>query len=146
MPAETNSVQDMTDNAEGRLEDVKVLIVDDDRDVLESFEAAFQSEGALTQISMDGNDAVRICHDDPPDIVVLDMRLPDISGPDVARQAWRRWPDLPILFISAYPEPALRDAATEELVQDFLCKPFTRDQLVDAVLRLLPASLNGQHP
>ena len=43
----------------GRLEDVKVLIVDDDRDVLESMDAAFQAEGAATQLATDGNEAVR---------------------------------------------------------------------------------------
>ncbi len=63
-----------------RLTDVRVLIVDDDRDVLESFDAAFQSEGALTQIAGTGDDAVTICADDPPDLVVLDMMLPGRSG------------------------------------------------------------------
>jgi len=64
----------------GRLEDVKVLIVDDDRDVLESMDAAFQAEGAATQLATDGNEAVRICTEEPPDLVILDMMLPRRSG------------------------------------------------------------------
>ena len=83
---------------------------------------------------------------DPPDIVVLDMRLPDLSGPDVARQVRRRWPDLPILFISAYPEPALRDREAEDLVRAFLCKPFTREQFVGAVLHLIHAPPSSGAP
>src|SRR5262245_30054474 len=75
----TKGVPMMTQGT-GRLTDVKVLIVDDDRDVLESMDAASQSEGALTQVAMDGNDAVRICREEPPDIVILDMMLPKRSG------------------------------------------------------------------
>src|SRR4051812_29658671 len=67
-------------STEPRLEDVKVLIVDDDRDVLESMDAAFQAEGAATQLATDGNEAVRICQEDPPELVVLDMMLPRRSG------------------------------------------------------------------
>ncbi|MBL8762540.1 MAG: hypothetical protein JNL50_14695, partial [Phycisphaerae bacterium] len=46
---------DHDDTAAGRLDGVRVLIVDDDRDVLESIDAAFQAEGALTQLASDGN-------------------------------------------------------------------------------------------
>ena len=48
-----------------RLQDIRVLIVDDDRDILESIEAAFLSEGALTLTASDGDEAIRICNDDP---------------------------------------------------------------------------------
>ena len=65
------------------------------------------------------------------------IRLGSFIQPTSLR--WQRWPDLPILFISAYPEPALHDRGAEALVQDFLCKPFTREQLMMALTRLLPA-------
>lgn len=68
------------DNAAGRLEDVRVLIVDDDRDVLQSFEAAFASEGAITMVAQDGNEAVMLCQQEQPDLVILDMMLPKRSG------------------------------------------------------------------
>ena len=48
------------DQPEGMLEDVRVLIVDDERDVLDSINVAFQSEGALTLTAMDGDEAVRV--------------------------------------------------------------------------------------
>jgi DNA-binding response OmpR family regulator len=63
-----------------RLEEVRVLIVDDDRDVLESFDAAFQAEGALTMCARDGNEAVSLAQQHEPDLVVLDMMLPKRSG------------------------------------------------------------------
>ena len=67
-------------DAELRLKDRKILIVDDDLEVLESFNQALQSEGALTQTCSDGNTAVRICETDPPELVVLEMMLPKRSG------------------------------------------------------------------
>ena len=74
-------MENMTpDTAELRLEDRKILIVDDDREVQESIDQALQAEGALTQICGDGNSAVRICETDPPELVVLDMMLPKRSG------------------------------------------------------------------
>ena len=63
-----------------RLENCKILIVDDDPDVSEAIDQALQAEGALTQICSDGNSAVRVCESDPPDLVVLDMMLPKRSG------------------------------------------------------------------
>ena len=72
--------QGMMEEEGGMLEDVRVLIVDDEKDILDSIDAAFQSEGALTLTAMDGDEAVRICSEDPPDIVILDMMLPKRSG------------------------------------------------------------------
>ena len=118
-------------------------MVDDEPQVRRLLSRMLGEEGFAVTPAGCGTEALTLLVD-RADILVLDMRLPDLSGPDVARQVWRRWPDLPILFISGYPEPALRDRATEELVQDFLGKPFTRDELVEAVRRLLPASLGGQ--
>lgn len=65
---------------EERLKNHTVLVVDDDREVLDAIEQALQAEGALTQTCMDGNTAVRICEVDPPELVVLDMMLPKRSG------------------------------------------------------------------
>jgi two-component system, cell cycle sensor histidine kinase and response regulator CckA len=121
-----------------------VIVVDDEPQVRRLLTRMLGEEGFAVTPAGCGTEALSLLVD-RADILVLDMRLPDLSGPDVARQAWRRWPDLPILFISGYPEPALRDRAAEDLVQDFLGKPFTRDQLLEAVHRLLPASFGGQH-
>ena len=115
-----------------------VLVVDDEPQVRRLVARILAEEGFSVLPAACGAEALALLVD-PADVVVLDMRLPDLSGPDVARQLRQRWPDLPILFISAYPEPALHDRAAEALVQDFLCKPFTREQLMAALLRLLPA-------
>ena len=63
-----------------RLQDRKILIVDDDPEIRAAIDHALQAEGALTQTCGDGNSAVRIVESDPPDLVILDMMLPKRSG------------------------------------------------------------------
>jgi two-component system cell cycle sensor histidine kinase/response regulator CckA len=121
-----------------------VIVVEDEPQVRRLLARILREQGFAVTPAGCGTEALSLLVD-RADIVVLDMRLPDLSGPDVARQVWRRWPDLPILFISGYPEPALRDRGAQDLVQAFLAKPFTGDQLVDAVHRLLPAPQDTLH-
>jgi DNA-binding response OmpR family regulator len=121
----------------GRLTDVKVLIVDDDRDILESFDAAFQAEGALTQCAMDGNEAVRICREEPPDIVVLDMMLPKRSG-FLALEKIKGCEDSPIVIMVTANEGKRHQAYAESLgVDKYLQKPVPLIKLLDTAVELL---------
>lgn len=122
-----------------RLEEVRVLIVDDDKDVLDSFDAAFQSEGALTQLAMDGNEAVRICHEDPPDIVILDMMLPRRSGFLVLEKI-KGHEDAPIVIMVTANEGRRHQAYAESLgVDKYLVKPVPLGQLLDTAVELIEA-------
>lgn len=123
----------------GRLEDVKVLIVDDDRDVLESIDAAFQSEGALTQLCMDGNEAVRICREDPPDLVILDMMLPKRSGFLVLEKI-KGFEDSPLVIMVTANEGKRHQAYAESLgVDGYMLKPVPLSRLLDAAADLIEA-------
>src|SRR5262245_25712198 len=109
--------------SEGRLADVRVLIVDDDRDVLESMNVAFQAEGALTQTAADGNEAVRICFEDPPDLVILDLMLPGRSG-FLALEKIKGREDSPLVIMVTANEGRRHQAYAESLgVDRYLLKP-----------------------
>jgi DNA-binding response OmpR family regulator len=121
----------------GRLTDVKVLIVDDDRDVLESMDAAFQSEGALTQVAMDGNEAVRICREEPPDIVILDMMLPKRSG-FLALERIKGYEDSPLIIMVTANEGKRHQAYAESLgVDKYLQKPVPLGRLIETAVELM---------
>jgi DNA-binding response OmpR family regulator len=121
----------------GRLEDVRVLIVDDDRDVLESIDTVFQAEGALTLLAMDGDEAVRICHEDPPDLVVLDVMLPKRSG-FLALEKIKGYENAPIVIMVTANEGRRHQAYAESLgVDDYLLKPVPLSRLLDTAVRLL---------
>jgi len=121
----------------GRLEDVKVLIVDDDRDVLESMDAAFQAEGAATQLATDGNEAVRICKEDPPDLVVLDMMLPRRSG-FLALEKIKGKEDSPIVIMVTANEGKRHQEYARSLgVDEYLLKPVPLGRLVSVAADLI---------
>lgn len=121
----------------GRLEDVRVLIVDDDRDVLDTFDAAFQSEGALTWLAMDGNEAVDVCAEDPPDVVILDMMLPGRSG-FLALEKIKGKTDSPIVIMVTANEGRRHQAYAESLgVDGYMIKPVPLERLLSRVADLV---------
>lgn len=122
-----------------RLDDVRVLIVDDDRDVLESIDAAFRAEGAQTLLASDGNKAVDLCRDDPPDLVVLDMMLPGRSG-FLALERIKGREDSPLVIMVTANEGKRHQAYAESLgVDGYLLKPVPLEKLLDAAVALIDA-------
>ena len=121
----------------GRLDGVNILIVDDDQDILESFDAALQSEGALTLTVTDGNAAVSTCADDPPDIVVLDMMLPKRSGFLVLERI-KGFEDSPLVIMVTANEGHRHQAYAESLgVDAYLLKPVPLEILIEKCVELL---------
>lgn len=121
----------------GLLDGVRVLIVDDDRDVLESFNAAFIAEGAETQTVDDGNAAVAACLQDPPDLVVLDMMLPKRSGFLVLEKI-KGHEDSPLVIMVTANEGRRHQAYAESLgVDKYLLKPVPLSRLIDVSVELL---------
>jgi DNA-binding response OmpR family regulator len=120
-----------------RLEGVRILIVDDDRDVLDAFEAALQSEGAETMQVEDGNQAVVVCAEDPPDVVVLDMMLPRRSGFLVLEKI-KGHEDSPIVIMVTANEGKRHQAYAESLgVDQYLLKPVPLERLINVTCDLL---------
>jgi CheY-like chemotaxis protein len=115
-----------------------VLVVEDEPNVRLITSRMLEEAGFTVVQASSGNEALGQLTDGI-DVAVVDVCLPGLSGPEVAKRAWSARPSLPILFVSAYPEPALTDPAAQGLVQHFLIKPFSPDQLVTAVSQLLAA-------
>lgn len=127
----------MTDTDRGRLEDVRVLIVDDDRDIIDAFDAAFQSEGALTQVAYDGDTAVRICREDLPDLVILDMMLPGRSGFLVLEKI-KGLEESPVVIMVTANEGKRHQAYAESLgVDRYLQKPVPLERLLEESVTLM---------
>lgn len=123
--------------AELRLKDQTVLIVDDDREVLEAIDQAMQAEGALTQTCQDGNTAVRICESDPPQLVVLDMMLPKRSGFLVLEKV-KRLPDPPLVIMVTANEGKRHQQYAESLgVDGYLLKPVRLERLITMAQQML---------
>ena len=119
-----------------RLHGKKILIVDDDEDVLSSIDLAMRAEGASTRTVTDGNAAVSAC-DDGPDVVVLDMMLPKRSGFLVLERI-KRQAEPPVVVMITANQGKRHMAYAESLgVDAYLVKPMPLQRLVDTVVRLL---------
>ncbi len=108
-----------------------LLIVEDDVDVAEMLEAYFRAQGYRARKVHWGEEAVRVCRETSPDLVILDIRLPDIDGYEVARRLreGRRTKDIPIIFLT---EKRGRDNRLRGLAlgaDDYLTKPFDIQEL-----------------
>jgi len=120
-----------------RLTDRRILIVDDDPDVLEAVDAAFRSEGATTMLCSDGNDAVRRCQEEAPELVILDMMLPGRSG-FLALEKIKGREDSPLVIMVTANEGKRHKAYAESLgVDGYVQKPVPLEFLIEESVSLL---------
>lgn len=108
-----------------------ILIVEDDLDVAEMLEAYFRVQGYNVSAANWGEDAVRICETQHLDLVILDIRLPDIDGYEVARRLRknRRTESIPIIFLTEKRSRADRLQGLELGADDYITKPFDIQEL-----------------
>ncbi|MDQ6850514.1 MAG: response regulator transcription factor [Actinomycetota bacterium] len=116
----------------------RVLIVDDDDTVANVVVGYLERAGHIAEHIGDGRSALKSIESDPPDLVVLDLMLPEIDGLEVCRQVRKSLPDLPIIMLTALSEAEDRIAGLEVGADDYVTKPFSPRELVlriDSVLR-----------
>jgi DNA-binding response OmpR family regulator len=117
---------------------VRVLIVDDDPDIVESVRFALEGKGYTVLVARDGNQGLAMAEREDPDLVILDMMMPKRSGflvMDKLRRSQR--PAIKIIMITAN-EGNRHKAYAEMLgVNEYIRKPFNMDRLLDAVERVL---------
>jgi DNA-binding response OmpR family regulator len=120
-----------------RLDGHTILIVDDDPDILESFDLAMRAEGAKTFLAEDGTEAVSVAISSHPDAVILDMMLPKRSGFLVLEEILSMDP-APIVVMVTANEGKRHMAYAKTLgVAAYLIKPVGLDKLIDTVSCLL---------
>ncbi|HWP62337.1 MAG TPA: ATP-binding protein [Candidatus Binatia bacterium] len=115
-----------------------ILLVEDEAAVRALVRRILEGDGYAVVEAADGGaaEAAAADLDAPPDLLVSDVVLPGLTGPELARRLRARWPDLRIVFVSGYPAPeAGLDGAAEGAA--FLAKPFSPDQLRAAVATAL---------
>jgi two-component system OmpR family response regulator len=127
----------------------RILIVDDDLHIREVIRVALKKADMTISEARDGKEALSRFANDRPDLVVLDIGMPEFDGLDVCREI-RKSSDVPILFLSARDEEIDRILGLEIGGDDYVTKPFSPRELVariNVILRRAAAraSSNGQH-
>jgi two-component system response regulator MprA len=118
------------------IEKPRVLVVDDDSRIAASVRRALVYEGYSVEVAHDGRTALDFALDREPDLVVLDVMLPDIDGLEVCRRL-RRVSDVPVLMLTARDATPDRVAGLDTGADDYLVKPFAHEELLARVRALL---------
>jgi len=117
----------------------KILLVDDDREIVESMRLALDASGFQTLVARDGNQGLAMVEREDPDLVILDMMMPKRSG-FLVLEKLRRTRSVPMRVIMITANEGSRHKAYAEMlgVDDYLRKPFTMERLLESVGRLCP--------
>lgn len=112
----------------------RVLVVDDDDALLRALRISLSARGYRVEIARSGAEGMQRAAAAPPEVVVLDLGLPDLDGLEVCRRI-RAWSDVPIIVLSAAGAEARKVAALDGGADDYVTKPFGLAEL-DARLRV----------
>jgi len=116
-----------------------ILVMEDDRNVAKGLEMTLSEEGYGVYVAGTGQMAINAFRDEYFDLLIADLRLPDINGMEVIRQVKELKPKTEVIAITGYPTTAIAVEAMKLKVNDFLPKPFTEDQIKAAVNKALDA-------
>jgi len=114
-----------------------VLVVDDDEAIRTALERALGLEGFAVSTVAGGHTALEAVADRPPDVIVLDVVMPDLDGVSVTKDLRGQGRQMPILVLSALDEVDDRVAGLQAGADDYLIKPFAVDELVARLHALL---------
>ena len=116
---------------------VRVLVVEDDEEIAQVLQRSLRLEGYDVKVAADGVRALEEAHAFLPDIVVLDLGLPRLDGIDVARRLREDGDDVPILILTARDALESRVEGLDVGADDYLVKPFERQELLARMRALL---------
>jgi DNA-binding response OmpR family regulator len=122
----------------------RILIVEDDEAIAQGLRDNFQFEGYETHWASDGETAVRLAREEKPDLIVLDIRLPRMSGYEVCRKLRAAGSTTPILMLTARGEEEDRILGLDLGADDYVTKPFSVRELLARARALLRRSSVSQ--
>ena len=120
----------------------KILVVDDEKRIVEILKAYLERDGYRVIAAYDGRSALELARNNSPDLIILDLMLPEISGWDVCRTL-RKESDVPIIMLTARDETTDKIVGLELGADDYVTKPFDPKELVTRVRTVIRRSEGG---
>jgi DNA-binding response OmpR family regulator len=117
----------------------KILAVDDEKKIVEIIRAYMEKDGYQVISAFDGQTALDLINKEHPDLVILDLMLPKVSGWEVCRSV-RRASDIPVIMLTARDEVTDKIVGLEMGADDYITKPFDPKELVSRVRAVLRRS------
>jgi two-component system cell cycle sensor histidine kinase/response regulator CckA len=122
-----------------------ILVVDDEPGVVEFADRALQGAGYKTTTATSGQAAVQICEEQGcPDLLLTDLRMPQMAGDELASRLRQRDPDLKVLYLTGYADQLFKSKHTLWDGEAFLEKPCSIGGLLEAVSLLLRGKVSSE--
>jgi two-component system, OmpR family, response regulator ChvI len=115
---------------------VTIALVDDDRNILTSLSVALQSEGFVTRLYSDGEAALKALTENPPDLALLDIKMPRMDGMELLRRL-REKADFPVIFLTSKDEELDEALGLAMGADDYITKPFSQRLLIARIRAVL---------
>ncbi|MGE3692633.1 MAG: response regulator transcription factor [Novosphingobium sp.] len=116
-----------------------IALVDDDRNILTTVSIALQAEGFATRVYADGQTALRALLDNPPDLAIFDIKMPQMDGFELLRRL-REKSAIPVIFLTSKDEEADEALGLSLGADDYIAKPFSHRLLIARIRAILRRS------
>jgi DNA-binding response OmpR family regulator len=120
----------------------RVLVIDDDEDIRRLVKTLLERGGSIVQVAADGREGLREFHSFRPDLVVLDVSMPELDGWNVLERI-RDMSDVPVIMLTARGDELERVRGLQAGADDYVVKPFGKQELVARVQALLRRAQRG---
>ncbi len=117
-----------------------IHIIDDDIQLGKSFSKILNEEGYTTKVSITGRSGIAEVLAQPPSLVILDLKLPDIYGMDVFKKIHKKQPNLPVIIITAYGDTETAIGAIKKGAFDYIYKPFDISTMLELIKKGIESS------
>ena len=115
----------------------RILVIDDEPNVIRLCQRALGQEGFVVKGALSGEEGLQLLKEEGFALILLDVKLPDCDGLDVLSAIWQIDLEVPVIIITAYDTMEVTARLLKSEAQDLLLKPFTLEELVNSVQKVL---------
>ncbi|MCG8416385.1 MAG: response regulator [Proteobacteria bacterium] len=113
-----------------------VLVIDDNRDLAENVKEIIEGENVVADVAYDGRSALNLIEKSQYGLIITDIRMPGMDGVEVVKTIHQRWPNLPVVVMTAFSSDETLSAAVSAGALDVLTKPLDVDRMLGLVQRI----------
>ena len=126
----------------------KILVVDDERSIVRLLSLRLRSQNYDVIEAYDGYQCVEVARSELPDLILLDIKMPNGGGVSAFEKmkTIEETKNIPVIFITAYPKPEIKDLVLEMGAAGFITKPFNGDEINTKVKSLLNNGIDKEEP
>ncbi|SFL30223.1 Response regulator receiver domain-containing protein [Desulfomicrobium norvegicum] len=125
------------------MDEPSILLIDDEEAFVTTLQERLEMRGFSARVALDGQSGLDMIAEDPPDVIVLDLRMPGISGVEVLRRIRKQWPGLPVIMLSGHGSDMDFETCVHLGAAMYHKKPLDINTLIESVRTV---TQGNQHP